>query len=76
MIIKVIVTAVSTLFGWKGDPHFNPFHIAGFILMYVRLARKEEKDVIAEFGDEYRRYATQTPAFIPGFRNKYHGRPR
>ena len=33
--------------------------------MYVRLARREEREVAAEFGPEYKRYAARTPAFIP-----------
>jgi methanethiol S-methyltransferase len=33
--------------------------------MYVRLARSEEREVMAEFGDAYRRYADRTPAFLP-----------
>ena len=121
----------NTLFGWEGDPHFDPFHIisnllifGGFILlysawkvlyeaqrtgslattgpyrhlrhpqyagftlimlgfllqwptiltllmfpvlvyMYVRLARREEAEVLAEFGEAYAQYAAQTPAFFP-----------
>jgi protein-S-isoprenylcysteine O-methyltransferase Ste14 len=35
------------------------------VWMYVRLARSEEREAIAEFGDTYRRYAGQVPAFIP-----------
>ncbi|MBY0576192.1 MAG: isoprenylcysteine carboxylmethyltransferase family protein [Gallionellaceae bacterium] len=35
------------------------------VWMYVRLARSEERDVLAEFGDEYSRYVQQTPAFFP-----------
>jgi protein-S-isoprenylcysteine O-methyltransferase Ste14 len=35
------------------------------VTMYVKLARREERDVAAEFGDEYARYAAATPAFIP-----------
>lgn len=123
----------ETLFGWKGNPHFDPLHIlsnvlifGGFILlssawrvlyaaqrehklatnglyahvrhpqyvgfvlimlgfllqwptlitlvmfpilatMYVRLARREEQEVLAEFGEEYRRYTAATPAFFPRF---------
>ena len=34
-------------------------------LMYVRLARVEERSAIDQFGDEYRRYQEQTPAFFP-----------
>ncbi|MEK6591766.1 MAG: isoprenylcysteine carboxylmethyltransferase family protein [Pseudomonadota bacterium] len=33
--------------------------------MYVRLARKEELDAVAEFGEEYRRYQLRTPVFFP-----------
>ena len=39
-------------FGWRTNPHFGPFPC-------------EERDVEAEFGDEYRRYAARTPAFFP-----------
>ncbi len=125
---------LETLFGWKSNPHFGPFHIlsnilivAGFILlanawkalyqaqrrhalasggpyarirhpqyaafviimfgfllqwptlvtlamfpvlawMYARLARAEEKDAAAEFGEEYAAYAARTPAFFPRLR--------
>jgi len=36
--------------------------------MYVRLARREEREVRAEFGETYARYAAVTPAFIPRLR--------
>ena len=32
---------------------------------YVRLARREEQEVRATFGDAYARYAAVTPAFVP-----------
>lgn len=35
------------------------------LLVYARLARREEDDAIAEFGDEYRHYRERTPAFVP-----------
>lgn len=119
------------LFGWRGNPHFGPLHVAstvligagfvsiaaawralyaaqrrhelatggpyawvrhpqyvGFVLvllgfllqwptlltlvmfpvllwMYVRLARQEEREAIAEFGEAYRAYAARVPAFVP-----------
>ena len=121
----------ETLFGWKANPHFGPFHLlsfafigggfvliakawrvlyeaqrqralatsgpyayvrhpqyVGFILvmfgfllqwptlltlamfpvlvwMYVRLARNEEREVEAEFGETYRGYARRVPALFP-----------
>ena len=38
------------------------------VWMYVRLARWEEREVRAEFGDAYARYAATTPAFVPRLR--------
>ena len=130
-LLEVIVQA---LFGWQVDPHFGPFHVASYVLifagfvmlakswgilyeaqrrheiaasgpyayvrhpqylafilimlgfllqwptlvtlvmfpilvlMYGRLARKEEQDALREFGDEYAQYAARTPAFFPRWR--------
>jgi protein-S-isoprenylcysteine O-methyltransferase Ste14 len=35
------------------------------VFMYVRLARREEREVAAEFGEAYARYAARVPAFFP-----------
>jgi len=35
------------------------------VAMYARLARQEERDAIATFGDSYRRYMAATPAWFP-----------
>jgi protein-S-isoprenylcysteine O-methyltransferase Ste14 len=124
-----------TLFGWQGNPHFDPMHLASYALIgggfwllsaawpvlfraqregalatagpyarvrhpqyvgfvvimlgflfqwptlltlvmfpilvwvYVRLARREERDALDQFGEEYARYAAVTPAFLPGRRS-------
>jgi protein-S-isoprenylcysteine O-methyltransferase Ste14 len=124
---------LETLFGWRANPHFGPFHMLSFLLigggfillasawdvlyaaqregrlavtgayarirhpqyvgfvlimlgflmqwltlvtlamfpillyMYLRLARSEEREAEARFGEQYRQYAARTPAFIPRF---------
>ncbi|SDH77249.1 Protein-S-isoprenylcysteine O-methyltransferase Ste14 [Pseudomonas benzenivorans] len=35
------------------------------VFMYARLAKSEERDTLAQFGDAYRRYMDEVPAFIP-----------
>jgi protein-S-isoprenylcysteine O-methyltransferase Ste14 len=35
------------------------------VYMYVRLARTEEDEALAEFGDAYRRYMAEVPGFFP-----------
>ena len=35
------------------------------VFMYAHLARREEADMLARFGDEYARYAARTPRFLP-----------
>jgi protein-S-isoprenylcysteine O-methyltransferase Ste14 len=37
------------------------------VFMYARLAKREEADMLAQFGDEYRRYMESVPPFIPRF---------
>ena len=35
------------------------------LVMYWRLALREEREVEAEMGDAYRRYAARVPRFVP-----------
>ena len=35
------------------------------VWMYVRLARREEREALAEFGEDYAVYEANTPAFLP-----------
>jgi protein-S-isoprenylcysteine O-methyltransferase Ste14 len=37
------------------------------VVMYVRLARIEEREATEQFGDAYKKYAKTTPGFIPRF---------
>jgi protein-S-isoprenylcysteine O-methyltransferase Ste14 len=38
------------------------------VWMYTKLAFQEEREVRAEFGEQYARYAENTPAFFPRWR--------
>jgi len=42
------------------------------VVMYGYLAKVEEKDMIKQFGDEYHRYASAVPAFLPLLRASSH----
>src|SRR5262249_51619890 len=37
------------------------------VVMYVKLARIEEREALREFGDQYRAYMHRVPGFIPRF---------
>ncbi|MBM3357821.1 MAG: isoprenylcysteine carboxylmethyltransferase family protein [Betaproteobacteria bacterium] len=58
-----ILIMVGFLFQWPTLVTLVMFPI--LLYMYVRLARREEREVLAEFGEEYGRYAKRTPAFVP-----------
>jgi protein-S-isoprenylcysteine O-methyltransferase Ste14 len=58
-----ILIMLGFLFQWPTLVTLIMFPI--LVTMYVRLARREEKEVTEEFGDEYGRYAAKTPAFFP-----------
>ncbi|WP_159518493.1 methyltransferase family protein [Sunxiuqinia indica] len=56
------------LFG-EGIVHWPTLFSIGLfpliVLVYVRLARKEEKKVIEQFGEEYIEYRRNVPGFLP-----------
>jgi len=56
------------LFG-EGVMHWPTMFSVGLfpliILAYARLARREEQQLLSEFGDTYRAYQRRTPRFIP-----------
>ncbi|MDN7675660.1 isoprenylcysteine carboxylmethyltransferase family protein [Burkholderia oklahomensis] len=43
------------------------------VYMYARLARSEEKDSLAEFGQAYRQYMDEVPRFIPRLGSHHRG---
>lgn len=58
-----IVIMVGFLIQWPTLPTVLMFPV--MVFMYVRLARREEQEALAEFGEEYARYAENTPRFLP-----------
>ena len=58
-----ILILLGFLLQWPTLPTLVMFPV--LVLMYVRLARREERDALAELGESYARYAAQTPAFLP-----------
>ncbi|MCI0487404.1 MAG: isoprenylcysteine carboxylmethyltransferase family protein [Blastocatellia bacterium] len=58
-----ILIMLGFLFQWPTLLTLVMFPV--LVWMYARLARREERDVMAEFGEEYTRYAANKPAFFP-----------
>jgi protein-S-isoprenylcysteine O-methyltransferase Ste14 len=63
--VGFIVIIVGFLLQWPTLLTLIMFPI--LVTMYVRLARREEREVAAEFGEMYARYVATTPAFFPRF---------
>lgn len=42
------------------------------VFMYIRLARREERAAVVEFGDDYVRYMQRTPPFFPRISSAEH----
>jgi protein-S-isoprenylcysteine O-methyltransferase Ste14 len=58
-----ILIMLGFLFQWPTLLTLIMFPI--LVVMYIRLARREEREVLKEFGEVYARYAANTPAFFP-----------
>jgi protein-S-isoprenylcysteine O-methyltransferase Ste14 len=54
---------IGFLLQWPTIPTLAMFPI--LVVIYTRLARAEEREVAARFGDGWRTYAADTPAFVP-----------
>jgi protein-S-isoprenylcysteine O-methyltransferase Ste14 len=59
----LLLLSLGMLIEWATLPMLIMFPV--MIIMYVRLAKKEEKDLLREFGEDYKRYVKSTKMFIP-----------
>ncbi|MBI3024529.1 MAG: isoprenylcysteine carboxylmethyltransferase family protein [Candidatus Tectomicrobia bacterium] len=66
-----ILIMLGFLLQWPTLPTLLMFPL--LVLMYVRLARREEMEALQEFGEGYARYAKGVPAFMPRFAPRAHG---
>lgn len=66
--VAFIMIMFGFLLQWPTLPTVVMFPI--LVVVYMRLAKKEEQIALAEFGDEYRQYMEITPAWIPKFNTK------
>lgn len=64
--VGFIVVMLGFLFQWPTLLTLIMFPI--LVVMYVRLAKREEAAVREVFGEEYREYAKRVPGFIPKLR--------
>jgi len=61
-----IIIMFGFLLQWPTLPTLIMFPI--LVYVYVQLAKREEEDAMATFGERYVKYMQTTPAFIPGWK--------
>jgi protein-S-isoprenylcysteine O-methyltransferase Ste14 len=61
--LAFILIMLGFLFQWPTLPTLVMFPI--LVVMYLRLARREEREALLEFDGAYVRYAAMTPTFLP-----------
>lgn len=61
--VGFILVLLGFLVQWPTILTLVMFPVLGW--MYVRLARQEEREVRAQFGEQYERYAATTPGWFP-----------
>lgn len=61
--VGFITIMLGFLIQWPTIPTLVMFPV--LVIMYVRLARREERDAMQAFGEEYLRYVAATPRFWP-----------
>jgi len=59
----LLLLSLGMLIEWATLPMLIMFPI--MVGMYTRLAKREEKDMLREFGEDYKRYMAKTKMFIP-----------
>jgi protein-S-isoprenylcysteine O-methyltransferase Ste14 len=59
----LLLLSLGMLIEWATLPMLIMFPV--MVGMYVRLAKREEKDILREFGNDYKRYMAKTKMFIP-----------
>lgn len=62
-----ILIMAGFLLQWPTLPTLLMFPV--LIVMYFRLARREEAEALSKFGDRWNAYAAMTPEFFPRFGN-------
>jgi protein-S-isoprenylcysteine O-methyltransferase Ste14 len=70
--VGFVLIMLGFLFQWPTLITLVMFPI--LVMMYVKLAHREEREVLAEFGETYARYAATTPAFFPHVGNVIQGK--
>jgi len=63
--VAFIMIMFGFLLQWPTIPTLVMFPI--LVVIYVRLAKREEQIAISEFGDEYRQYMEEIPTWVPRF---------
>lgn len=66
----LLLIMVGFLLQWPTLPTLIMFPV--LVLVYQRLARREERDVQAQFGETWKQYAASTPRFVPTIRATRH----
>lgn len=61
--VAFVLIMLGFLFQWPTVLTALMFPV--LVAMYVVLARREEREALARFGDAYARYAARVPAFVP-----------
>lgn len=63
--VGFVLILIGFLFQWPTLLTLAMFPI--LVWMYIHLARQEEREAVAQFGEAYRDYARRVPAFVPRF---------